>query len=125
DPEREHNRTLLEHRARLERLRPLTENLRTARAISERLFPDVAAASVNFHQDTRLWVLLSHDGEVLRSGRISLERGLPFVVNDHLASLFPGLRFGEAETHTMGEPRYALGVMYVWLAQDSPLPPPD
>jgi hypothetical protein len=93
------------------------------RRLALRLFPDVETQPSGLF-NLRPWVLLSHAGEVLLTGRAVLEADEIFLAGTHLRPLMPGVRFAEVESEQFGrrqDPK--VHVMFVWLAADSPLPP--
>lgn len=100
----------------------MTEQRTQAIALARRHFPEVLADPASFGT-VRPWVVLSHQGTVLRTGQASVPQDQPFLASVQLGPQMPGVTFGEVEV--IGVPAAAnriVSVAYVWLAAGSGMP---
>lgn len=91
------------------------------RAIAEKYFPDLYTYATPINESIAdFWVLLSHEGKVLATGRrYSGSRG---DMKLYLESLYPGIRTdGFQPTEMRSDHRRPAVVNFMWLAADSPV----
>jgi len=89
------------------------------RLIAERYFPDLYTHPKEWPRADP-WVLLSHEGEVLKAGRRVAMSGRD--VQLYIESLYPGVRTDGVQVTTVhGREGERADVAFVWLAADSPV----
>jgi hypothetical protein len=91
------------------------------RAIAEKYFPDLYTYTTPKNESIAdFWVLLSHEGKVLATGRRYL--GSPGDLKLYLESLYPGIRTdGFQPTELRSDHGRPAVVSFMWLAADSPV----
>src|SRR5690606_11726692 len=97
------------------------QQVRAAELIA-RHFPALMADPAS-HASARPWLLLSSQGQVLRTGQSTLEPDELFIAATQLGPQMPGAQFAEVEFFSArGAGNRPVSVAFVWLAANSPVP---
>lgn len=97
------------------------QQVRAAELIA-RHFPALMADPAS-HASARPWLLLSSQGQVLRTGQSTLGPDEPFIATTQLGPQMPGAQFAEVEFFSArGAGNRPVNAAFVWLAANSPVP---